>query len=48
MGRRGTDEHAALVDAIENRDVDAAVKVMTTHLGRTADLVRDLGATQDG
>jgi len=42
MGRRGTDEHAALVDAIEARDTDAAIKVMTTHLGRTAGLVRDM------
>lgn len=42
MGRRGTEEHAALVDAIEQRDVEAAVAVMTTHLDRTADLVRDI------
>jgi DNA-binding FadR family transcriptional regulator len=47
MGRRGTDEHAALVDAIEARDVEAAIKVMTTHLDRTANLVRDLGATSE-
>lgn len=42
MGRRGTDEHAALVDAIEARDTEAAIKVMTTHLDRTASLVRDM------
>jgi GntR family transcriptional repressor for pyruvate dehydrogenase complex len=42
MGRRGTDEHAALVDAIGERDVEAAIRVMTTHLDRTASLVRDL------
>jgi DNA-binding FadR family transcriptional regulator len=42
MGRRGTEEHAALVDAIEQRDVAAAVAVMTTHLDRTASLVRDI------
>jgi DNA-binding GntR family transcriptional regulator len=42
MGRRGTDEHAALVDAIEARDTDAAIAVMTTHLDRTAGLVRDM------
>lgn len=42
MGRRGTDEHAELVDAIEKRDVEAAVAVMTTHLDRTASLVRDI------
>jgi DNA-binding FadR family transcriptional regulator len=47
MGHRGTDEHAALVDAIESRDVEAAIKVMTTHLDRTANLVRDFGARQD-
>jgi DNA-binding FadR family transcriptional regulator len=44
MGRRGTDEHAAIVDAIEARDVAAAVAVMTTHVDRTADLVRGLPA----
>lgn len=47
MGRRGTDEHAALVDAIERRDVEAAIKVMTAHLDRTAGLVRDLGPAAD-
>lgn len=42
MGRKGTDEHAALVEAIEKRDLDAAIRVMTTHLDRTASLVRDI------
>lgn len=42
MGRRGTDEHAALVDAIEKRDIQAAIDVMTTHLDRTAGVVRDI------
>jgi GntR family transcriptional regulator, transcriptional repressor for pyruvate dehydrogenase complex len=42
MGRRGTDEHAALVDAIERRDIQAAIDVMTTHLDRTAGVVRDI------
>lgn len=42
MGRRGTDEHAALVDAIEKRDIQAAIEVMTTHLDRTAGVVRDI------
>jgi GntR family transcriptional repressor for pyruvate dehydrogenase complex len=42
MGRKGTEEHAALVDAIEKRNVEAAIQVMTTHLERTASLVRDL------
>lgn len=46
MGRKGTDEHAALVDAIEKRDVDTAITVMTTHLGRTASLVRDIEVPQ--
>ncbi len=45
MGRKGTEEHAALVDAIEARDLEAAIQVTTTHLGRTAALVRDLKAT---
>ena len=47
MGRRGTDEHAALVDAIEKRDVEDAVTVMTTHLDRTASLVRDIDVVTD-
>lgn len=47
MGRRGTDEHAALVDAIEARDTEAAIKVMTTHLDRTAGLVRDMPPADD-
>ena len=47
MGRRGTDEHAALVDAIEKRDVEEAIAVMTTHLDRTASLVRDIDAVAD-
>jgi GntR family transcriptional repressor for pyruvate dehydrogenase complex len=46
MGRKGTDEHAALVDAIEKRDLEAATRVMTTHLDRTASLVRDLKPTE--
>jgi GntR family transcriptional repressor for pyruvate dehydrogenase complex len=45
MGRQGTEEHVALVDAIEKRDLEAAIQVMTTHLGRTAALVRDLKPT---
>jgi GntR family transcriptional regulator, transcriptional repressor for pyruvate dehydrogenase complex len=47
MGRRGTDEHAALVDAIEARDTEGAIKVMTTHLDRTAGLVRDMPPAGD-
>lgn len=45
MGRKGTDEHSALADAIEKRDLEAAIKVMSTHLDRTASLVRDLPPT---
>jgi DNA-binding FadR family transcriptional regulator len=38
-GRRGVEEHRALVDAITNRDVAAATELMSTHLRRTADRV---------
>lgn len=34
--RRGMTEHKQLIDAIERRDPDAAVRIMRTHLGRTA------------
>lgn len=44
MGVRGTKEHRQIVEAIEARDVDAAVAVMTTHLERTAQRLRG----QDG
>lgn len=47
MGRKGTDEHAALADAIERRDIEAATEVMTIHLDRTASLVRDLKPTEE-
>jgi GntR family transcriptional repressor for pyruvate dehydrogenase complex len=47
MGRKGTEEHAALVDAIEARDVERAIRVMTTHLDRTASLVRDIEANDE-
>jgi DNA-binding FadR family transcriptional regulator len=40
-GRRGVEEHRALVDAITERDVDAATELMRTHLKRTADRVAD-------
>ncbi len=42
MGRRGTREHRSYVEAIRNRDVDAAMAVMTSHLQRTADRVKGL------
>jgi GntR family transcriptional repressor for pyruvate dehydrogenase complex len=38
-GRRGVEEHRALVDAIAARDVAAATELMRTHLRRTADRV---------
>ncbi|MFA3876327.1 FadR/GntR family transcriptional regulator [Streptomyces sp. MMCC 100] len=41
MGRRGTKEHRELVDAIAARDVEAANKIMRTHLERTASRVKD-------
>ena len=42
-GRRGVDEHRALVDAIQARDADTATSLMATHLARTA--ARLAGAT---
>ncbi len=36
-GRRGVEEHRALVDAIAERSVRRATQLMRTHLGRTAD-----------
>ncbi|MGH7481939.1 MAG: FadR/GntR family transcriptional regulator, partial [Longimicrobiales bacterium] len=36
MGRRGAREHKKYVEAIRNRDVEAARTVMTAHLERTA------------
>ena len=36
MGRQGSQEHVALIDAIEARDVEKAEKIMRTHLRRTA------------
>jgi len=38
-GRRGVQEHRALVDAIAARDAARATALMTTHLARTADRV---------
>lgn len=40
MGRRGTDEHRKLAQAIKDRDLAAARKIATTHLDRTARRVR--------
>ncbi|MEV4624443.1 FCD domain-containing protein, partial [Asanoa sp. NPDC049573] len=40
MGHKGTQEHAAFIDAIAARDADRAIAIMTKHLKRTADRVR--------
>jgi GntR family transcriptional regulator, transcriptional repressor for pyruvate dehydrogenase complex len=40
MGRRGVREHREYVDAIRQRDVEAARAVMTAHLKRTASRVK--------
>jgi GntR family transcriptional regulator, transcriptional repressor for pyruvate dehydrogenase complex len=37
MGRRGTEEHRAFVEAVERSDVTAATAVMSEHLSRTAE-----------
>jgi GntR family transcriptional regulator, transcriptional repressor for pyruvate dehydrogenase complex len=38
-GRRGVEEHRALVEAVAERDVDRATQLMTVHLNRTASRV---------
>ncbi|MEU6657305.1 FCD domain-containing protein [Streptomyces sp. NPDC046900] len=43
MGRRGTDEHRKLAQAIAKRDLEAATSVMRTHINRTARRVKSLG-----
>jgi GntR family transcriptional regulator, transcriptional repressor for pyruvate dehydrogenase complex len=35
-GRRGVEEHRALVDAVANRDAQGATQLMSVHLNRTA------------
>ena len=42
MGRKGTREHRLYVQAIRDRDVEAARVVMTSHLHRTAERVKNL------
>jgi GntR family transcriptional regulator, transcriptional repressor for pyruvate dehydrogenase complex len=40
MGRKGAQEHLAFVEAVRNREVDKAVRIMRAHLERTAARVR--------
>ena len=40
MGRKGTQEHLAFVEAVRDREVDEAVRIMRAHLERTAARVR--------
>jgi GntR family transcriptional regulator, transcriptional repressor for pyruvate dehydrogenase complex len=40
MGRRGTQEHLAFVEAVRDHKVDEAVEIMRAHLERTAARVR--------
>ena len=40
MGRKGTQEHLAFVEAVRDREVDGAVRIMRAHLERTAARVR--------
>ena len=39
MGHRGSEEHAAFIDAIADRDAERALSIMREHLQRTADRV---------
>lgn len=43
MGRKGALEHRRYVEAIRDRDVATAREVMTAHLKRTAERVKDTG-----
>jgi DNA-binding FadR family transcriptional regulator len=43
MGRRGVREHKDYVEAIRQRDVEEARRVMTAHLKRTASRVKGRG-----
>lgn len=45
MGHRGTEEHAAFIDAIAARDTDRALGIMREHLQRTADRVSERPVT---
>jgi GntR family transcriptional regulator, transcriptional repressor for pyruvate dehydrogenase complex len=45
-GRRGVDEHRALVEAIGDRDAERATKLMKTHLERTAERIAATGESE--
>lgn len=46
MGHRGTAEHRDLAKAIQRRDLEAAMKVMGTHLNRTAKRVKSVAKSE--
>lgn len=48
MGKVGVGEHAALVDAIADRDADKAIEIMSSHLARTAKRLRQSSKKRAG
>lgn len=46
MGRKGIEEHRALVEAVRDRDAERAGHIMSVHLSRTLDRVKDINAGQ--
>jgi GntR family transcriptional repressor for pyruvate dehydrogenase complex len=44
MGRKGIEEHRALVEAVRDRDAERASHIMSAHLSRTLDRVKDANA----
>jgi GntR family transcriptional repressor for pyruvate dehydrogenase complex len=46
MGRKGIEEHRALVEAVRDRDAERAGHIMSAHLSRTLDRVKDINAAQ--